>query len=717
MTMTAKTQLVALLGGASLLALCMAPATAQTASTAAAEAYADRLEMMGNYLTGDKHNHTTCTDGTTSIRTLVDRSTLVYDLDWFAQAGHGGSGNRDCRFDDIQTGNYVSSNGALVTDLARSNPRRLWVDTIGRDALKGDEAGRGTGGNNMWRWQSLIEYAYPDVANAGRVSDKTTWLGLETNTPGHEHTSMGILGKQFSTVGNAYAMGQFEYLWDRGDNDTSGGDEYDFENPANRGVAKTPNVAGNHDKAVASVAWLRKNYANDSYYVVAHIERQGGYVTTANNGTNIEHLRDYHNAGLLNAANPLGYTVAFGMESQPGHQFDTDRGGYGIDTPTIGYGTYGGSGAYTAAETTVAGQDFDGTPLTVARLTEIAAELDAAIGGPATYAGFQTNRVIPRYILGKPGIKTVWDAMLGEGRRFFYFASSDWHNRGAFGPFEPHSTNDAWPGEYAKIYAYARGTEGGYNLKAAREVVRGMQVGNTYTVMGDLITELDFVMCQGTTCATMGETLRVNPTGADVVLYTRMRDPEGANHSPYTFNNPSLLQIGREVPLNRPVLDNVDIIRGDVTGIIDPSDPAYKSNVSNASTEIFETIDRADFTQDGEYLVTSVTIPAASFTTNMYFRMRGTNMPKATPNETTVEGHPLLDFYANNIPCPFAYTDPNPSTPLSEFNPASCPQYLPINPRLPGSPQIVDFDVEGWADLWFYANPIFVTVTPAGRRA
>jgi hypothetical protein len=322
------------------------------------------------------------------------------------------------------------------------------------------------------------------------------------------------------------------------------------------------------------------------------------------------------------------------------------------------------------------------------------------------------SRPAERYVLGRPSVETLWDAMLGEGRRYFNFFSSDWHSRGAFGPFEPHSTNDAWPGEYQKIYAYARGGDGGYSARTANEIVRGMRDGNSFSVMGDLIDSFNFVLCQDATCATMGEELTVDPAGSPVVWYMRLRDPEGSNHSPYTFDNPSLLQIGLNVPMNEPRLDNVDIIRGDITGPIAPEDPAYSTNVSNPTTEIFATIARDGFTVDGESLVASGEIAADSFGNDMYFRVRGTNMPKGTPNETDADGNPLLDFYANNIPCPFPYVDPVTEGEIgdvfTEFNPETCPPYMPFNERI-GS-QVIDFDVEAWTDLWFYANPVFVSV-------
>ena len=93
---------------------------------------------------------------------------------------------------------------------------------------------------------------------------------------------------------------------------------------------------------------------------------------------------------------------------------------------------------------------------------------------PARTARIRLRRVsAPRprksvFVLGRPGVRTMWDALLGEGRRFFNFGSSDWHNRGTFGPFEPQSTLDPWPGEYNKIYAYAEGVENEFSRSTDR---------------------------------------------------------------------------------------------------------------------------------------------------------------------------------------------------------------------------------------------------------
>src|SRR5262249_13388697 len=75
-------------------------------------------------------------------------------------------------------------------------------------------------------------------------------------------------------------------------------------------------------------------------------------------------------------------------------------------------------------------------------------------------------------------------------------------------------------------------------------------------------------------CATMGEKLKLT-SPADIVVGIAVRDPAGTNYSPYTFANPSLLQVGITQPLNMPVLDHIDLIRGLVTRFRDPMVPDY----------------------------------------------------------------------------------------------------------------------------------------------
>ncbi len=65
-------------------------------------------------------------------------------------------------------------------------------------------------------------------------------------------------------------------------------------------------------------------------------------------------------------------------------------------------------------------------------------------------------------------------------------------------------------------------------------------------------------------CATMGQKLEIGP-GQGVVVAIAVRDPDGTNYSPYTFPNPSLQQIKVNQPINKPVLDHIDVVRGLVT--------------------------------------------------------------------------------------------------------------------------------------------------------
>ena len=269
---------------------------------------------------------------------------------------------------------------------------------------------------------------------------------------------------------------------------------------------------------------MKEFHPTGSYYVPAHLERAGPFNPNGNNGFNIEHLRNFNNAAPM---------VAFGIETQPGHGASSDRGEYlprrqninGVSTDSAGGTTYGGTGVY-----------------------------GAQVGG-------------------------VWDALLGEGRNWWFFASSDWHNRGSFGPDDRRSTQDFYPGEYQRNYTLVR--NGGDKLRP-QTIVDGLRSGNNYAASGQLIDRLAFVACVSypglgarsnaavealaltaarnntdtdvAGCATMGEKLKVR-AGGEVVVAVVVRDPSGTSYAPYTFNNPSLAQVGIAQPLNKPVLD------------------------------------------------------------------------------------------------------------------------------------------------------------------
>src|SRR5690349_7503735 len=113
----------------------LAVATALSAASMGA-AYGGGLSghAPGNYVSGDFHNHTTCSDGTISMQKLVKKATDKQDtpwgLDWFVQAGHGGNGNRNCTLAEdatLATPAYPLVYGADGTTLL--GPNTSWQNS------------------------------------------------------------------------------------------------------------------------------------------------------------------------------------------------------------------------------------------------------------------------------------------------------------------------------------------------------------------------------------------------------------------------------------------------------------------------------------------------------------------------------------------------------------------------------------------------------------
>lgn len=657
------------------LSAAVAVALASTAMTAPVVAQADDGEE-GQYLSGDFHNHTTCSDGSTSVRTLT-RESLTY-LDWFIQVGHSGSGSRDCRISDF-----------LYLNRGSSFNRGLWVNSIGPEAIKGDlveeTMGDGVSVQRMWRWQSLQEFQLDDIIEARELpgnEDKEAFLGLEWVVPGHEHSSNTISTGQYDAIDpNSAAMAQFEYCFGRNADDTSGGGGQGwtceisnesneklkvlFDGRPEQGIADynstlvngiNINDTGDHVKSVAAVIWAQENFPGDAVSVQAHIERQGAFIEDDDEGFNIEHLRDAHT---------MAPEVSFGMETQPGHQPAYDRGTYAARRPSSGLYTFGGTGCYGGAEAARPGLDFDGNPLDPAEM--------AALG--------VTTTDLRKVTICRPGIRTMWDAMLSEGRRFFFFASSDWHSRGSFGPLDFESTLDFYPGEYQEHFSYVVDRP---DRDPAQDIIDSLRSGNSFAVQGQLIDErFKFVACSGLRCATMGETLEARD-GSIINVFIKLVDPIGENNSPYKFDNPSLKQIGLEVPLNEPELAQVDLIMGSVGEFIEPTDPEYYNPLAPESTHIAKSWIGSDLVRSKNGKIQL----AYRFRVegDTYIRSRGSNIPAGTPNERDMDGNPLPDNLSDNIPC----------------DDAACP------PHVFG---VLDADVESWADIWFYSNPIFIEVT------
>ncbi|MEI7969314.1 MAG: hypothetical protein WCJ69_10030 [Betaproteobacteria bacterium] len=732
-----------------------------TAAVTAAIPAAHAAKPAGNYLAGDFHNHSTCSDGSISVQKKVKKSMDTTDtpwgLDWFIQAGHGGNGNRNCMLVEDATLStpaypFVSGKGPTTT----------WANSIGAAAVKGVTASTAatsttllssTASPSMWRWQSIQEFQYPLLEYLAALRNQPIFSGLESVVAGHEHSSMAVVTGQlpssldsavlpsappYAAAGSAAAVAQWSYCFDRGDTDNSrgGGQGWDCSVPGSANSANSdwnatamklvPLTGGSltatvgdrgHLKTVEAVKWMKAFHPGASYYVPAHLERAGPFNPAGNNGYNVEHLRNFNNAGP---------DIAFGFETQPGHGASNARGEYypkrnggfvGVtgNLDSVGGTTYGGTGIY-----------------------------GAQVGG-------------------------VWDALLGEGRGFWFFASSDWHNRGSFPADDRRSTQDFYPGEYQRNYTMIR--KGTSAKVRPQHIVDGLRTGNTFASSGQIIDRLGFVACASypgaarranstvealalsaarnntdtdvAGCAAMGEKLKVRP-GAEIVVAIVVRDPSGANFSPYSFANPSLMQMGIEQPLDRPVLDHVDVIRGLVTGYKAPgsadyagewprgwldgyqnggtpslaSVPAAAKNTSAAQIQFFNKNNWATDPQDRDYKVMSFRIPAVQ--QSQYVRLRGTNLPRGTTWETDADGNPLPDLYTNQtayagsaaganlkIVCTAAGTNvPASGTVYTSTGIDGCPGHLPVI----NGQKYVAYDVAAWADLWFYSNPIFVEV-------
>jgi hypothetical protein len=403
------------------------------------------------------------------------------------------------------------------------------------------------------------------------------------------------------------------------------------------------------------------------------------------------------------------------METQPGHGASSERGEYspgrntiaGVRVDSVGGTTWGGTGVY-----------------------------GAQIGG-------------------------VWDAMLGEGRNWWFIASSDWHNRGQFGPDDRRSTQDFYPGEYQRNYTMVNNATA--RLKP-QEVVDGLRNGNTFVAAGQLIDRLSFVACTATpvtpllpatveqlavtgvrgntsdhlpaNCATMGQKLMIKP-GAEVIVAIALRDPSGANYAPYTFDNPSLLQVGIRQPLNKPVLDHVDVIAGLVSGYKAPGAADYSgewprnwisnpdlatvpAGAKNLTAGLLRSFSSATWTTvPGSPEIKRMSFKLPVTTASGYVRLRGSNLPANVPFETDANGNPLADLHTNattttgtdrgslRIPCTTVGTKvPAMGTVHTAADIDGCPSHLPVV----GGVKYVAYDVAAWSDLWFYSNPIYVEV-------
>jgi hypothetical protein len=222
------------------------------------------------WVTGDIHNHTYLSDGSSPQGTVVLNAFSVYGLDYLANCDHGGFSTKDPK------------GVAFVAAVPR--------------------------------WLTLSNYSFPLIADArAAYRERRVIQGMEWNAPTHEHVSVGIVGAGNEPSG----ISNFEYLFDAADTDLSrvGEGTVAVKDSATGEIfvpaAPFTKYNTTHDDMLTAAGWLQETYGLEAYAVVNHPSR-----------VNRWHVGDFR---ALNDAAP---DVCFGFEGLPGHQPTHDRGGY-----------------------------------------------------------------------------------------------------------------------------------------------------------------------------------------------------------------------------------------------------------------------------------------------------------------------------------------------------------------------------------------------------
>jgi len=201
------------------------------------------------------------------------------------------------------------------------------------------------------------------------------------------------------------------------------------------------------------------------------------------------------------------------------------------------------------------------------------------------------------YMLAKVG--GLWDSLLGEGRRFFVFAGSDFHIAG--------DDLDPFPGEYSKTYLY-------FETLDTKELIKSVKNGRAFVVLGDIVQGLDFTL-EEKSKASLGEQLFLDSNKVVVAIKVKVKDPSS--------------------------LDHIDLIEGEVGKKCSPQSKDY-DNSTNPTTKVALRI----YKEDMKEVEPGILQYKNYFTLNHqngYLRLRGTNLPLNTKFETDFAGNPLID--------------------------------------------------------------------------
>ena len=577
----------------------------------AASAYASEKWMIGDF-----HQHTTFTDGSYPMNDLTAAGVIAdHPVSDPTSLYRKGVMPQGFRFGlDFQAN---SEHGGIRE---RDGFGTYWNNTTVYPALP--SIGDPTNGR-MWRWQSLVRTSdIPGYAGPSYMGAYDWIIGIRANYPkkivmtGMEWNPPGHEHSSSGIVSkDAKAIAEFEYRFDKSDTDAT-------TTTTTASTMGWPGKLQNSSYTAPDYSAVLALNAQHEKTMDAVRWMQANYPTT---GWIIPAHVERAGCGVgawsiaaFRDMNDAGPSVAFGFEGIPGHEKSGNRGEFG--TSACGGGTYGGAGIYVAQ-----------------------------VGG-------------------------LWDNLLADGRKFFNFASSDFHNdMGA----------DFWPGEYLKTYVNVKDVNRD-RVYSPKEVVNGLRSGNVFSVHGDIINALDFKVFHGSSFrnngahnyATMGETLNMRH-GEKATVQIRFKTPT-------TNNCQANINASAGYVCQTPTVHHIQLIQGRINPTratkllkdgVTPN-PAFNS-IDATVANIAKTFDASSWTADKEgYTTMRFVVPKV--TDDMFFRIRGTNLGyNAVKMDSTgtkivygtdAEGSPLLN-----------------------------------------TPGISNADM-AWDDLWFYSNPIFVNV-------
>ena len=566
------------------------------------------------WMIGDFHNHTTFTDGSWPMNDLLGPATITPVA--IPDVSAGGVYKQGTAPNAFRNGIDFFANSEHGGIRARDGFGNYWTTYSPFPSIGDPTSGQ------MWRWQSLIRtsdipgYAGPAYMGAydwilgirAAYPHKIVMTGMEWNVPGHEHGSTGIV------AANALPIAEFEYRFDNSDTDgtttTATADIMGWPGKVQNSAYAAPAYP---DYSTVLALNARHNKTIDAVkWMQAHYPTTG-YIVPAHVERAGCGVGGYSIAAFRDM-NDNGPTVAFGFEGLPGHDKAANRGEFGASA--CGGGTYGGAGVYIAK-----------------------------VGG-------------------------LWDNLLADGRAFFTFASSDFHD----------TPNDFWSGEYEKTYVKVKRNADGHSTQ--EDIVNGLRSGNAFAVHGDLINALDFRVFPGASfhrdsvggSATMGETLSVGK-GEKITVRIRFRSPNRNNCTPGVNALAGFV-------CTPPAVHHVQLIQGRINPtkaaklLADGVTPNPVFNVIDETVaSIVKTFDSSSWYTDEEGF-TSMTFTVPHVQEGMFFRIRGTNL-----------GYDVVEMDAANTNVVYG-TDPAGSPLLN-------------------TPGTNNADMV-WNDLWFYSNPIFV---------